>query len=208
MEIYENTSLESLKGEVWVDAIGYEGFYKVSNLGRVKSLGRYVSNGKSKRWVKEKILKQSLSKDGRLSCGLSVGNTRKTLNISASVFYSFNPEIKNDYLNDEVFHINKKMNDNKLCNLSYNKQKGKSYSVSIKLGNVSHLKEARKQLHPYTKNNSVIVNGKITHRKCKKCNEVKLNKEFESCGRNTCNKCRSIQAKERYKRNKSKKVPT
>lgn len=29
--------------EVWKDIKGYEGYYQVSNLGRVKSLDRYVA---------------------------------------------------------------------------------------------------------------------------------------------------------------------
>ena len=40
--------------EIWRDIKGYEGLYQVSNLGRVKSLERIVSNN---HLVKEKILK-------------------------------------------------------------------------------------------------------------------------------------------------------
>ena len=43
-----------LNEEVWKDVKGYEGIYKVSNFGRVKSLG----NEKSK---KDKILKSGLN---------------------------------------------------------------------------------------------------------------------------------------------------
>ena len=32
----------SFKGEKWCDVEGYEGFYQISNLGRVKSLERYI----------------------------------------------------------------------------------------------------------------------------------------------------------------------
>lgn len=43
--------------QVWKDILGYEGLYKISNKGLVKSSERYVNNSKSKRIVREKILK-------------------------------------------------------------------------------------------------------------------------------------------------------
>lgn len=44
-ELFE---IENLPGEIWKDCVGYEGWYQVSNLGRVKSLPREISyqNGK------------------------------------------------------------------------------------------------------------------------------------------------------------------
>lgn len=42
MEIYQNLSLGNLPNEEWRDVVGYEGLYQVSNLGRIKSLDRYV----------------------------------------------------------------------------------------------------------------------------------------------------------------------
>ena len=32
--------------EIWKDVVGYEGYYQVSNLGRVRSLDRIASNGR------------------------------------------------------------------------------------------------------------------------------------------------------------------
>ena len=44
--------------EIWKEIKGYEGLYQVSNLGRVKSLKRYVNHSSnSKRIVNEKLLK-------------------------------------------------------------------------------------------------------------------------------------------------------
>jgi len=42
--------------EVWKDISGYEGFYQVSNLGRVKSLARTAIRGGRPYRIKEKIL--------------------------------------------------------------------------------------------------------------------------------------------------------
>lgn len=54
--VYKNLSLEDLPGEEWRDVVGYEGLYKVSNLGRVKSLDRIIPFGKFKKHIKGKIL--------------------------------------------------------------------------------------------------------------------------------------------------------
>ena len=205
-KIYNNPTLEDLENEIWIDALGFDGIYEVSNLGRIKSLGRYVPNGKSERWVKEKIRKQVLCPDGRLTCPLSHNNIRTSINVSAFIFYSFNPNLQNDNLNDEVYHINKIQNDNRLCNLSYNKIKGKSYKISIELGNVKHLDEARKKHHKYTKGTAIIKNKRTTHRKCKRCGNLKEQKCFEIYGRNTCTSCREIQKKETYLKNTKGKV--
>ena len=48
-----------LTSEVWKDIRGYEGYYQVSNLGRVKSLSRRIFNGFGYYRSKETILKPS-----------------------------------------------------------------------------------------------------------------------------------------------------
>lgn len=48
--------------EIWKDIQGYEGLYQVSNLGRVKSLGRFIESklkGIDKVWKAEKKFKTS-----------------------------------------------------------------------------------------------------------------------------------------------------
>lgn len=53
----------SLEGEIWKDVIGYEGLYMVSSFGRVISLERKVSNGKSFRIVPFTIKKPNIIND-------------------------------------------------------------------------------------------------------------------------------------------------
>jgi hypothetical protein len=92
MEHYKNLSLENIEGEIWVDIIDYEGLYKVSNLGRVKSLskqkGAYIKS--------DTIMKQRLDKDGY--CRVQVCKNNKCLGkgVHRLVAYAFieNPEIK------------------------------------------------------------------------------------------------------------------
>ena len=39
---WRNTSLVDIEGEVWKDLIGWEGQYRISNKGRLKSLARLI----------------------------------------------------------------------------------------------------------------------------------------------------------------------
>ena len=55
----------SLEGEIWKDVIGYEGLYMVSSFGRVISLERKVSNGKSFRIVPFSIKKPNIINDSQ-----------------------------------------------------------------------------------------------------------------------------------------------
>lgn len=59
--------------EEWIDVIGFEGIYKISNYGRLKSLDRVVSGkNNSKRQIKGKILKPEVTRKGYLRYTLSI----------------------------------------------------------------------------------------------------------------------------------------
>lgn len=59
---YKNLSLETLPGEEWDSAPGFDGYYEISSLGRVKSVFRMIVyiDGRI-RYVRERILKQSIN---------------------------------------------------------------------------------------------------------------------------------------------------
>ena len=46
-----------IKKEIWKNIKEFEGIYQISNLGRIKSIERQVSNGKGQRIITDKILK-------------------------------------------------------------------------------------------------------------------------------------------------------
>ena len=55
----------SLEGEIWKDIEGYEGYYQVSNLGRVKSLygnGKILSQSIEKNYYKVRLCKNGVTK--------------------------------------------------------------------------------------------------------------------------------------------------
>ena len=65
--------------EIWKDIEGYEGLYQISNLGRVRSLDRYVNDGRCIRCFKGQILKQDKVGSGYLSVMLSAGKQKRKL---------------------------------------------------------------------------------------------------------------------------------
>jgi len=56
-----NTSLKNLKGEKWREIPHTEGYYQVSNYGRVKALARTIECNGYFRHLKERILSQSIT---------------------------------------------------------------------------------------------------------------------------------------------------
>lgn len=47
-----------MENEIWVPITGYEGYYEVSNLGRVKALSRIVKRGCISQPVRERIFEK------------------------------------------------------------------------------------------------------------------------------------------------------
>lgn len=66
--------------EIWKSVIGYENFYEVSNLGRVRSLSRKVSTKFGQRTVKGRILTQMTMPKGYKYVNLSKEGKTQVLN--------------------------------------------------------------------------------------------------------------------------------
>lgn len=53
-------------GEIWKDVVGFENYYQVSSMGRIKSLDRKIQTKNSVRAYKGRLLKLSPNTDGYL----------------------------------------------------------------------------------------------------------------------------------------------
>ena len=103
--------------ENWKDIKGYEGYYQVSDFGNVRSLDRYISNGKSTFLKKGKDLKASLNNYGYKRVGLWKDNKSKHFCLHSLVAIAFLNHIPNGKNDIVVDHINEIKTDNKLVNL-------------------------------------------------------------------------------------------
>lgn len=100
--------------EIFKDIEGYEGFYQISNLGRVKALGNGGSNAS-----KEKILKQGKNrknKYGYLQVKLFKNGNGKKYFIHRLVAQAFIPNPQNL---EQINHIDEDKTNNNVINLEW-----------------------------------------------------------------------------------------
>ena len=129
--------------EIWKDIEGFEGYYQVSNLGRVKSVERYVnhpSGGLKK--LKSKIMTKYISKQGYHTVTLrNLG--RKVAKVHRLVCNAF---LDNPLKKENVNHKNGIKTDNRVENLEWCTQ----------LENVNHaiktnLFDNKGEKHPFSR---------------------------------------------------------
>ena len=105
-----------MENEIWKDIKDYEGLYQVSNLGRIKSIGREViySNGRVVKY-ESKILKTN-NKYQRPTTLLTKDKKTTTKNIHELVAQAFIGERPEGY---HICHIDGDITNNELSNLRY-----------------------------------------------------------------------------------------
>lgn len=117
--------------EIWKDIPQYEGLYQVSNLGRVKSLERYIKkeNGFQKH-IKEKIKTIRITKQGYQVVDLYKNKSYKTLKVHRLVALAFlnknnfksvdKEDIKNINIDElEINHKDENKQNNNINNLEW-----------------------------------------------------------------------------------------
>ena len=106
----ENHSLQDLEGEIWKDILEFEGYYQVSNMGRVKSLHRVIhkSNGRIMTFKPKILLVNKHYKNNYNSVFLRVFDKFKRKSLHRAVAECFLEPIENKpfqqwYLQQEHF---------------------------------------------------------------------------------------------------------
>lgn len=138
--------------EIWKDVVGYEGYYQVSNLGRVRSLDRMVRGSSNNiRIAKGRMLKFCDLKDGYLGVGLHKCGKALTKSVHRVVIEAFADNLENK---PTVNHKDGNKHNNCIDNLEWS-----TYSEN--------------NLHAYK-----TGLNKSNIRRCKKVNQYDLNGNF------------------------------
>lgn len=113
-KFYTKKPAKTMEEEIWKDIIGFEGKYKVSNLGRVKSIDRTVMHTTSGlTQLSGKILKPGRSTNGYLTVVLYVDYKKKTHTVHRLIAIAFLGATGKDYVN----HIDGNKENNVISNL-------------------------------------------------------------------------------------------
>ena len=108
---YEGLSMQ----ENWKDVVGYEGYYKVSDKGRVMTVAReFIKSNGRKCIVKEQILSQGVVR-GYKCVDLKVSGNRKTMRVHRLVAMAFIGEPNKEMVN----HKDGNKTNNILSNLEW-----------------------------------------------------------------------------------------
>ena len=111
-----SSMITNLETEEWRDVKGYEGYYQVSNCGRVKSLDRTIQTWHGHRTIRGKIKSPSFNRDGYLVLSLSKHGIGKGFLVSRLVALHFIPNPDNL---PEVLHIDNMPSNNYVTNLKW-----------------------------------------------------------------------------------------
>ena len=103
--------------EIWKDIEGYEGRYKVSNKGRVLSVGRYKQNHTKRQYVEEKVISNYINnKNGYVYVYLCKDGKYKNCRIHRLVAKAFIPN-PNSF--QQVNHVDGDKTNNNVENLEW-----------------------------------------------------------------------------------------
>lgn len=188
LEPYLDVDLQDLDGEVWESVFGLDGYYLVSNLGRIKSERRLTTKGY---YTKEVIRKQQkIRSDGHHSLKISfcvdgVETQRLVSNVVAESFGLFKNELKGDVLH----HKNLNRFDCRLENLCI-LSRSQMLSIYAQNGYMEHLhiNNEIKSINKF-KVTGVYEGDELVAKICTKCLLEKKLDEFPKSGHTYCREC-------------------
>ena len=140
--------------EIWKDIKGYEGYYQVSNLGKVRSLDRFINGNNCKRLKKGKILKPFVNNRGYELVILSLRQKTKHFQIHRLVAETFIPNPDNLPC---VNHKDENPKNNKIDNLEWCTVK---YNINYGTAIKRRVEKRSKPIIQYDKNFNIVAEWK------------------------------------------------
>ena len=156
--------------EVWKPVPGYEGFYSVSDLGRVRSESRTVTfiDGRSRRWP-ESIRKTAKLSSGHLSVWLYKNHKPERCYVHRLVLEAFVGEAPPG---THGCHWNDDPGDNRLENLRWGTS-SENRLDSVRNGGHNQARKTHcKWGHEFTPENTLLQSGN-RGRKCRTCENAR-----------------------------------
>lgn len=139
-----------MENEIWKPVVGYEGYYEVSNMGRVRS-SRFNN----------RIMKLTEHKDGYLTVMFSVKNKRKLFKVHRLVAKAFLPNPDNL---PQVNHKDENVKNNNVKNLEFcNNDYNQNYGTRNKrIGEKNTNGKCSKRVYQYTLDGVFVREWKST----------------------------------------------
>lgn len=138
--------------EIWKPVVGWEGFYEVSNLGRIKSVPRISMRGNGNPLpIRERIMALHPDSRGRMMVRFQRPGLRKMAWVHREVLKAFTgpaPE------GQEARHLNDVKSDNRLINLAWGTR---TENMDDLVRNGKHFQASKThcpQGHPYDEENT------------------------------------------------------
>lgn len=165
--------------EEWKDIKGYEGLYQVSNLGRVKSLDRYITKSNGVVQFKKGIIKTpKVNSDEYHTVTLSKNGRNKTIGIHILVAQHFipNPENKLEVNHKDFDRKNNSVNNLEWCthqeNIKYSADNGR-YKMRNYIG-ICNPNYGNHKLSAFYKENPEIAIKKLARKNEQNGRAVKI----------------------------------
>lgn len=156
-----------MQEEIWKDIPNYEGIYQVSNLGNVKSLGRFVKRKSHRLYIPFRLLKPYKNSIGYYNCNLYKNNSIRTFTLHQLVAIAFLNHIPDGTQELVVDHINNNRLDNRLENLQIITQREnanrKHLESTSKYVGVCFVKERNKWTAQIVVNRKKVWLGSFEH---------------------------------------------
>lgn len=153
--------------ECWLPIPDWEGHYEISDLGRIRSVGRHVTDrtGQRTRWYPARPRKISLGTNGYSQVRLCRTDHGATLSVHRLVLLAFEgdgPE------GAEVLHVNGNRTDARLVNLRWG-TRGENNLDQVRHGTHPWARKTHcPRGHEYTPENTYIPSTR-QNRKCRAC---------------------------------------
>jgi hypothetical protein len=152
--------------EIWLPVIGYEGYYEVSNYGKVKTckkahriVNRYGHETTYE--AEEKLLKVSITRPGYARVTLCVNKHPKTYSVHRLVLIAFEPNVKNlpQINHKDGNKLNNHLDNLEWCDQSHNIQHAFDTGLNVKKTGWEH--NQSKALRYVNEGNEISIFGSI-----------------------------------------------